>query len=109
MTTPAQPLKRGRPKKDADTSGKFPTITTQHSASSYGLPVVLDERGRLMDPSPGVRACLAALGWTQQEFAERCGVKLRTVEHWLTTGLVPAATLNVLRDALAEHSQNKGE
>jgi len=78
------------------------TITTQHSASSYGLPVILDDRGRLMDPAPGVRACLARLGWTQPVFAEKCGVKLRTVEHWLGTGLIPANALNVLRDALEE-------
>lgn len=77
------------------------TITTQHSRSNYGIPVILDDDGELMDRSPGTRKVLAALGWTQPAFAERCGVKLRTVEHWLTTGLVPAAALNVLRDALA--------
>lgn len=76
-------------------------VTTNHPQSSYGLPVVLDDTGGVMDPALGVRACLAALGWSQREFAERCGYKsTRTVETFLATGLVPAAALNVLRDAL---------
>lgn len=78
----------------------MPTVTTQHSASSYGIPVVLDDLGRLMDPATGVRACLAALGWTQPAFAERCGVSIKAVEKWLATGIVPANALNVLRDAM---------
>ena len=43
MTTPAQPLKRGRPKKGADTSGKlvriYGSVTTEqrdHLIRTYG-------------------------------------------------------------------------
>lgn len=88
------------PELPATQKEKNMTVTTAHSRSSYGLPVILDDGGEVMDPAPGARACLARLGWTQPVFAERCGVKLRTVEYWLGTGLIPAAALNVLRDAL---------
>jgi len=88
------------------------TITTQHAASSYGQPVILDERGRLVDQVPGLVAVLARLGWSRAELAERCGVSSRTVEAWLQEVDVPpgrkaprrvvtAAALNVLADALA--------
>ena len=45
------------------------TITTDHSASSYGIPVILDAVGRPMDCAPGVRAAREQLGLTQEGFA----------------------------------------
>lgn len=33
-------------------------ITTDHAASSYGIPVVLDDDGNPLDQGPGVRAAV---------------------------------------------------
>lgn len=87
------------------------TITTKHSASRYGIPVVLDDRGRLMDQVPGLTLALERLGWSRADFADRCGVSARTVEAWFQLVPIPpdrmaprravtAEALNVLRDAL---------
>jgi hypothetical protein len=58
-------------------------VTTDHSSSSYGIPVILDDRGRVMDYGPGVRAVMGSLGWGKHQTAERCNVSVRTVEGWL--------------------------
>ena len=56
-------------------------LTTDHSASSYGVPVFV--RGReLLDYAPGIRALRETLALTQRELAERCGVSRRTAEGW---------------------------
>ena len=52
------------------------TITTDHSASSYGVPVVLDDTGKPMDYAPGVRAAREQLGLTQEGFAAALQVSL---------------------------------
>ena len=75
-------------------------ITTDHAASSYGQPVILDDRGRLMDYAPGLTAVLAKLGWSRATLAERTGRSLRTAEGWFAGRPVPAEALNVLADAL---------
>lgn len=87
------------------------TITTRHAASSYGQPVILDDRGRLLDQVAGLTAALARVGWSRAEFAGRCGLSPRTVEQWFQEvdhppgrkaprRMVTAAALNVLADAL---------
>lgn len=86
-------------------------ITTRHSASRYGIPVILDDRGRLMDQIPGLNLALERLGWSRAVLAEKCNVSPRTVEAWFQTVTVPpgvvaprravtAEALNVLADAL---------
>lgn len=75
-------------------------ITTNHSASSYGLPVILDGEGRLMDYPAGLAATLARLGWSRRDLADRTGFKPRTVEGWFVGRPIPAEALNVLSDAL---------
>lgn len=86
-------------------------ITTEHSASSYGIPVVLDDAGNLMGQIEGLSLALERLGWDRATLAERTGKSRRTVEGWFVTTTVPpgiavpsrpvpAEALNVLRDAL---------
>jgi len=88
-------------------------ITTRHARSSYGIPVMLDDRGRVMDQIPGLTLALERLGWTRAQFAERCNVSPRTVEAWLQGVMVPpgvvaprravpAEALLVIRDAIAD-------
>lgn len=75
-------------------------ITTDHAASSYGIPVILDDDGEVMDPGPGLKTALAKLGMTRAEFAAACDVSPRTVDDWVFDGRISAAALNVLGDML---------
>lgn len=75
-------------------------ITTQHPASSYGVPVIIDDTGNVMDYAPGISAARRLLGWSTQQFAERCDVSRRTVEGWESGRMPDVASLNVLADAL---------
>lgn len=80
-------------------------ITTRHARSSYGIPVFVDDRGRLMDPGPGIRLACEKLGWDRPTLAERCNVSVATVNGWLAPGAPrppEVRCLNVLRDALAD-------
>jgi hypothetical protein len=94
-------------------------ITTRHSRSSYGIPVILDDRGQVMDQVPGLAAVLARLGWTRADLAARTGNSPRTVEAWFQGVAapagrvaprrpVPAEALNVLRDALEARGVGTG-
>ena len=47
------------------------TITTKHSTSSHGVPVILDDDGLVMDYGPGVKAIRAMAGMTTQQLADR--------------------------------------
>lgn len=76
------------------------TVTTNHSASSYGQPVILDDDNRLMDYAPGVRAIRRALKMEIDDIATACGVSPRTVEGWEQGRLPSASALNVLGDLL---------
>lgn len=77
------------------------TITTQHASSSYGIPVILDDDGNVMDYEPGIKSVRARLSLTQAELAEKCGVSPRSVQGWEQgRDRVPAAALNVMSDLL---------
>lgn len=71
-------------------------ITTNHSASSYGMPVILDDRGHVMDYAPGVKAARAKLNLTAEQLAEKLGVSVRTVNGWEQGRLPSAQGLNML-------------
>jgi DNA-binding transcriptional regulator YiaG len=71
-------------------------VTTNHSASSYGQPVILADDGSLMDYAPGIKAVRAKLGWSTQQLADACGVSRRTVEGWEQDRMPTAAALNVM-------------
>lgn len=75
-------------------------ITTQHSSSSHGIPVVLDGRGRVVDYGPGIKAVLDHLGRDKHWLAEAANVSVRTVEGWFIGRMPETRALNVLRDAL---------
>jgi DNA-binding transcriptional regulator YiaG len=72
-------------------------ITTEHSSSSYGIPVILDDSGEPMDYAPGVRAIRGRLGLSTAGLASACGKSRRTVEDWEQGRyMVPAAALLVM-------------
>jgi len=71
-------------------------VTTNHSASSYGQPVILADDGSLLDYAPGIKAVRAKLGWSTQQLADACGVSRRTVEGWEQDRMPTAAALNVM-------------
>lgn len=77
------------------------TITTQHPASSYGMPIILDNAGAPMDYADGIRALRKRHGWNCAALGEICGVSARTVEGWEQGRRQPdAAALNAIRDAI---------
>lgn len=84
------------------------TVTTRHPASKHGRPVFLSDTGRVLGQIPGLTAALCELGWTRLELAARCGVSIHTVQAWFQEvggkprRAVPAESLNVLADALAD-------
>lgn len=75
-------------------------VTTAHPSSSYGMPVILDDGGQLMDYAPGIKAIRAKLDLSTQNLADKCGVSRRTVEGWEQGRLPTAAALNVMSDLL---------
>ena len=76
------------------------TVTTDHSASSYGVPVILGDDGAPMDYAPGVKALRARLGLSTTQLGEACGVSRRTVEGWEQGRMPTSAALNVMGDLL---------
>jgi len=58
------------------------TITTNHPSSSYGLPVILDDAGQVMDYAPGIQLIRARLNLSTADLAAKIGVSPRTVEGW---------------------------
>ena len=74
-------------------------VTTNHSASSYGQPVILSDDGEVMDYAPGIKAIRTKLKLTTQDLAEKCNVSRRTVEGWEQGRRIPnAAALNVMSE-----------
>lgn len=57
-------------------------LTTNHSASSYGVPVFLDGDGNPMDYAPALRQLRKDKGWSVSDLADQVGVSARTVEGW---------------------------
>jgi DNA-binding XRE family transcriptional regulator len=77
------------------------TITTNHPRSSYGIPVILDDDGQLLDYGPGVRAIREKLLLTRQELADKTGFSIRTIEAVEVSRLSPSARLlNAMGDLI---------
>lgn len=64
-------------------------VTTQHGASSYEVPVILDDDGNLVDYAPRIKAIRAKAGLSTQQLADELGVSRRTVEGW-ESGRMPS-------------------
>lgn len=71
-------------------------ITCDHASSSYGLPVMIDDYGEVLDYADGVRVLRRLLDLSTQQLADTCGVSRRTVEGWEQGRYVSAAALNVM-------------
>jgi hypothetical protein len=68
-------------------------ITCHHPASSYGIPVILDDDGEPMDYTPGLKAVLKKIGWTREQAAIEAGYKsARSIEKFFQ-GVPPSAQL----------------
>lgn len=77
-------------------------ITTDHPTSSYGIPVILDDKGRPMDYAPGIQAVRKALGLSVADVGELVGKSPRTVEGWEQgRRMPPSEVLYVLAGKLA--------
>lgn len=76
-------------------------ITTNHPSSSYGVPVILDDRGCPLDYADGVKAFRKLTGISAEDLAAACGVAVGNVYNW-QSGVRPpsAAALNVMADLL---------
>jgi DNA-binding transcriptional regulator YiaG len=71
-------------------------ITCDHSASSYGIPVILDDAGQVMDYAQGVKALRQLLNLSTKELAEACQASPRTVEGWEQGRMIDAGPLNLM-------------
>lgn len=78
------------------------TITTEHAASSYGIPVILDDDGTPLDTAAGVKAARRRLGLSAGGLAEALGKSRRTVEGWEGGRPVPRSALLLLAALLRE-------
>lgn len=57
-------------------------LTTDHSMSSYGMPIFVDDDNNPLDYWDGLRQLRNAKGWSVADLAEQVGVSARTVEGW---------------------------
>jgi ribosome-binding protein aMBF1 (putative translation factor) len=83
---------------------KLMKITTNHPCSHYGIPVILDDNGDVMDDAPGIKAVRRRCGLTAEQFAAECGVSVYTVNAW-EQGIngIKTEAFNVLDRLLKEH------
>jgi DNA-binding transcriptional regulator YiaG len=77
-------------------------ITTDHSASSYGQPVILDDDGDVMDYALGIKAVRGKLNLTTEQLAAICNVSRRTVEGWEQGRMPETAALNVMATLISQ-------
>jgi len=83
-------------------------ISLHHPASSYGVPVILDDEGNVMDYPDGFRAIRARLGLSVGDVGALCDCSPRTVQGWELNRPPSAAALNAL-GLLLEREQNGGK
>jgi DNA-binding transcriptional regulator YiaG len=72
-------------------------VTTDHSSSSYGQPVILDDENNILDYSDGVKAVRNKLKMNTTQLGDVLNVSSRTVEDWEQGRRMPnAASLNMM-------------
>jgi ribosome-binding protein aMBF1 (putative translation factor) len=82
-------------------------ITCDHPTSSYGIPVILDDAGNVIDYAPGVKAVRGRLGLTAEQLAEHCGYSVRSVNSWEQgRSPVTASALNVMASLLKKERRH---
>lgn len=82
------------------------TITTDHPASQFGWPVILDDAGEVLDHAAGFRSARERLGLMRHELAPHLGVSERSIEGWENgRRTIPCEALNMMGILLRE----KGE
>ena len=57
-------------------------LSIKHRASRIGLPVFVDDEGKPMTYSKGIKTTRNILGITQGQLAHLVGVSVRTVQSW---------------------------
>ena len=76
-------------------------ITINHPASSFGVPVILDDSGHPLDYADGFRRCRYRLNMSTVEIGKYLGASGRTVEGYEQGRTIPVAALNVLGQLVA--------
>ena len=72
-------------------------LTTNHSQSSYNIPIFVDADNNPMDYADGVRELRRLMGWKNvAHLAEHCGVSPRTVEGWEQGRMPSPAALKLM-------------
>lgn len=71
-------------------------LTTNHSMSSYGIPIFVDAENNPMDYAPALRQLRKEKGWSVADLANECGVSTRTVEGWEQGRLPSVPALKIL-------------
>ncbi len=77
-------------------------LTTNHSQSSYGIPIFIDAKNNPLDYADGVRQIRKNRNLTVSDLAAHCGVSPRTVEGW-EQGRLPSKPALLLIQALVEN------
>lgn len=77
-------------------------VTIDHPASSYGVPVIIDDDGNPMDYAAGVKEIRRRLDLTAAELAAKLGVSTRTVNGWEIGRMPKTAALNMLGKLMRE-------
>lgn len=83
-------------------------ITTDHPASSYGVPVILADDGALMDTGPGIRAVRDKLGLSRSQLGKALGVSPRTIQAYEQSArTIPTKLLYQLAEKLEPTKNTK--
>jgi DNA-binding transcriptional regulator YiaG len=82
-------------------------ITINHPASTYGVPVILDDAGHPLDYADGFRRCRYRLNMSTVEIGKHLGASGRTVEGYEQGRTIPVAALNVLSALINPPNQLK--
>jgi DNA-binding transcriptional regulator YiaG len=80
-------------------------ITTEHPSSSYGIPVMLDDKNWPLDYADGVKLFRETMGWTREELALATGSSMRTVQGW-EYGRPPSGPAIILMGILLERKKD---
>ncbi len=82
-------------------------VTTKHSASRYGVPVILNGDGDVMDYATGIKAIRKYLGLSAKELASLCNVSTSTVYGWQYGRMPEVAALNVITELCVSGCEDK--